>query len=207
MIREQSRGYKEADEVSAVIGSPHYAQNYYFTGLRDAVLSKHSTDLIPVSRFYMTVTPQVVVDFEPNPLEGQKFYCEEKRKFCWAHQIVYVPVFLNEILTKEQFAARVESEQKGCAEGHDQAGQDAALQQISDPRGFLSDPTTQTWIDEQVHQAIKRMKADGRHLYGMALRHVQANEKKRIVFGLLEDYRRGKLGARIERRESSFVTG
>ena len=206
MIREQSRGYKVADEVSEVLGCPHYAQNHYFMALRDRVLSPHSTNLIPVSRFYMTLTPPVVVDFEPSPLEGGRFYCEEKRKFCWEHHIVYVPVFLKDSLTRDEFAARVETERKRMVEGHDQAMQDAALHEIRDPRGLLSDPTTQAWIDEQVHQVVQKLKAEGRHLYGMALRHVQQNEKKRIVADLLEDYRRGTLGERIERRESAFAT-
>src|SRR5687768_14833379 len=102
VIREHARGYKTPDPISNVLGSQQYAENYAPKGLTEAVLGPHTTDALAVSRFYMMLAPQVVVDFEPSPLDGL-FYADEKRHFFMTHGVIYIPVFLKERLTPEQF--------------------------------------------------------------------------------------------------------
>jgi hypothetical protein len=111
MISQHHSSRAVADEVSEALGDRRYAEPYYWRELRDQILGPHSRRLIPVSRHYMKLDPQVVVDFEPDPLDG-KFYVDEKRKFLGERGIVYVPIFLGESLTQEQFLQRVREERR-----------------------------------------------------------------------------------------------
>jgi hypothetical protein len=79
-----------------------------------------------VSRLYLLKRPKVVVDFEPDPGEG-KFYVDEKRRFFSTRGIIYVPIFLGERLTKEQFLERLHRERRVMEQGRKEAGEDAAL--------------------------------------------------------------------------------
>lgn len=101
----------QRDEIDEVVGSAVYAYPHYDTALRNALLGVHATTWVPVSRFYLRRDPPLVVDFEPTPGEG-RFFEQEKRAHFTARGIVYVPVRLGEILTREAFAARVADETK-----------------------------------------------------------------------------------------------
>ena len=79
------------DEISQTLGDSRHIDKYHIPELRESLLGPHDRNLIAVSRFYRWRLPQVVVDFEPSPLEG-KFFCEEKRRYCHELGIVYVPI-------------------------------------------------------------------------------------------------------------------
>lgn len=114
------------DEISQTLGDSRYIDKYYIHELRESLLGPHDRNLIGVSRFYRWRLPQVVVDFEPSPLEG-KFFCEEKRRYCHEQGIVYVPIFLRERLTASQFAQRVKQEHSAMDYGRRVAKEDATL--------------------------------------------------------------------------------
>lgn len=100
---------KGPDEISTILGTPVYAERHYDRGLTEQLLGKHSTNLVPVSRFYLRLTPPVVVDFEPVPGDG-RFWSDEKRAYFNARGIVYVPIYLQDRLTAEDFKSRVQVE-------------------------------------------------------------------------------------------------
>jgi hypothetical protein len=106
LIGASRRQVSGSDEIAEVLGSRHYATPYYNRDLRDAVLGPHSRQLVPVTRCYMLLKPPVIVDFEPQAVEGP-FWVDQKRGYFHARGIAFVPVFLGERLTKEQFAGRV----------------------------------------------------------------------------------------------------
>lgn len=191
-----------ADEISEVIGSPYYAQNYVFKELRNQILSPHSTQLVPVSRFYMRLRPQVVVDFEPNPLEGVKFYAEEKRKFFHSKNVVYVPIYIRELLTREQFKARVDDERALLAQAHQESMEDAALADVND--GAL-DAETIAAIDKETHRRVEELRQT-KHLYGIALTRTYAKVKSRVITELLKERKHGRVGTVLSRIESSSLT-
>jgi hypothetical protein len=74
-------------------------------------------------------------DYEPNPLQG-RFYCEQKRAWCHARGIVYVPIFLREKLSKEQFAARVRDERQALEHARRDQNETQALRQVPVPPGL-----------------------------------------------------------------------
>lgn len=130
------------DDVDAVVGCQHYLTPYYDKALRDLVLGPHSPELVAVTRFYPTLTPQVVVDFEP---QDGKFYVEAKRRYFTPKGVVYIPVFLGERLTKEQFAERAKREYELTQLGKMQAGDDFAMQIVNVDHLF-DDPDLQRAI-------------------------------------------------------------
>ena len=110
MLYRQPR--REAvDQISEVLGDRRHLLRWYPDGLTEACLGPMARDRIGVTRLYPFITPQVVVDFEPAPSQG-RFYVEEKRRFFTQAGIVYVPIFLRERLTREQFKSRVLEELK-----------------------------------------------------------------------------------------------
>jgi hypothetical protein len=100
---------ESVDQVSDVLGDRRHLLRWYPDGLTEACLGPMARDRINVTRLYLFITPQVVVDYEPAPSQG-RFYVEEKRRFFTGLGIVYVPIFLRERLTREQFKARVREE-------------------------------------------------------------------------------------------------
>lgn len=97
---------EKVDTISEVLGDPRHLAPYYPTGLTEHVIGALVKGLVGVSRLYPFIEPNVVVDFEPSPLQG-KFYVEEKRAYFTRKGVVYVPVFLQDKMTRETFKARV----------------------------------------------------------------------------------------------------
>lgn len=188
MIREYSQ--RVGDEINEVLGSPIYAQSYVFKELRDQVLTPFSTQQLPVSRFYMMLDPKVVVDFEPNPLDGDKLYVDEKRRFFAAENIIYVPVFLRESLTKEQFKERVDHERSLLGKAHQESMEDEALAQAEDE---TIDPETAEAIDKETHRRVEELKKT-RHLFGVALTHTLAKTKRQIIVEILKERANARMG-------------
>lgn len=97
---------EKTDTISEVLGDPRHLAPYYPTGLTEHVLGALQRGLVGVSRLYPFIEPNVVVDFEPAPMQG-RFYVEEKRAYFTRKGVVYVPVFLQDRMTRETFKARV----------------------------------------------------------------------------------------------------
>lgn len=103
----------EADPISTVLGDSRYATPYYPKGLSDPRMKFP----IGVTRCYLLMSPPVIVDFEPSPLDDvPQMHCEAKRKWAHEHGMVYIPVFLREKLTSEQFEERVNIERAALKE-------------------------------------------------------------------------------------------
>lgn len=107
----------DADPISEVLGDTRYATPFYPPGLSDPRMKFP----IGVTRHYLLMVPPVIVDFEPSPLDDvPQMHCEKKRKWAHEHGTVYVPVFLREKLTPEQFAERVKVERKALEASKEQ---------------------------------------------------------------------------------------
>lgn len=194
MIREYSRGRGYKDEITEVLGSPFYAQTYYPPGLKERILTPHSTKLVSVSRFYLKLNPQVVVDFEPSPLEG-KFWVDEKRRFFWEQGIVYVPVFLGERLTAEQFAARVKQETAAMSLGRQELREDASLRTADVLDTLLSAPDVVQMIDQEVLRRVAALPtAQSGHLHGVAKATAIKRVKREVVAEVRQQAHDGRLG-------------
>jgi len=128
MVTASASRRPRADEISEALADRRYIERHYLPELRDRLLGPHSTQLIGVTRFYRWLDPPVVVDFEPYPLDG-KFWVDEKRRFLAERGIAYVPVFLGERITKEQFVQRVRQERRVLGQLRCEAGENRALAQ------------------------------------------------------------------------------
>lgn len=102
-------GKEPVDQVSEVLGDVRHILRWYPDGLAEACVGPTARDRLAVTRCYLFITPMVVVDYEPAPSQG-RFYVEEKRKFFTKQGILYIPIFLRERLSREQFKARVRDE-------------------------------------------------------------------------------------------------
>jgi hypothetical protein len=186
-IKEHVARGAKPDEISEVIGNDSYFMRYYPKGLRERCLGPYTKDLVGVSRFYPMLerkiddesgkelpkqTP-VAVDFEPGPNEG-KMFLEEKRKYFMEEGIIYVPVFLTEILTKEQFAERLEEERQNLVRGFREEMEDAAMEKADVP--FFADDAL---IAEVNAIALERVQALG--LRGAAKNKRLVREKEIIL--------------------------
>lgn len=107
LVRQPTK--ERVDQISEVLGDVRYMTPYYPPGLTEHILGPYARDKVPVSRHYLFVSPSVMVDFEPAPSQG-RFYVEEKRAFFSKQGQLYVPIFLRERLSREQFKERVREE-------------------------------------------------------------------------------------------------
>lgn len=192
------------DEISAVIGSPHYAERYYPDGLKAVTVGPHSLDLVSVSRFYMGAKPPVVVDFEPSPLEG-KFWLEEKQKFFWERGIVYVAVLLKERLSSAQFAERFKGERDNLLLGRATIADDKALKAITvddviahlppdrTVEDVLKHPASQLWIDKESLRRLE-VKIGDKRITGGARTNMLRVVKRQVIEDLREKVKRGRMG-------------
>jgi len=203
MIRERSMGYRASDEISAVLGCDTHAVNYYFEDLRLRVLGPHSPHRVGVSRFYLTLKPQVIVDFEPDPRDG-KFYLEEKRKFFLEKGIVYVAVFLHERLTPEDFKARVEQERAVFRVGR-QTEQER-LGMASDEE-LMQDPQIKVFVEREVLARLEALKLVKRHLAGRSRMYAARTLTTEVLEEVREAITNGGVGHLVSRGQSAVLAG
>lgn len=202
MIQNKSRLPK--DEISDVLGSQHYAERYYPNGLKLVTVGPHSLDLVSVSRFYMHLRPQVVVDFEPSPLDA-KFWFDEKQKFFFDRGIVFVPVYLKERLTPPQFLARYKEARDNLLLGKAVINDNKALAAVTvdeviahlppdrTVEDVLRHPASQQWIDIE---SLRRLdaKIGTKKITGGARTNMLRAVKRQVIEDLREKVKRGRMG-------------
>ena len=202
MIRERTIGHGIVDEISMVLGDHRYAMRHYPDGLTEAILGPHSTDKVGVSRFYLMLDPKVVVDFEPSPLDG-KMYCEEKRRFFHSKGIVYVPVFLRELLQVTAFAERVDREREALRLGVQDAREDAAM----DTEALLASPEMKDFVKREAQARLEAEIRAGRQLRGAA----RMTRLEALTTAVLAELRQkatdGSLGREQRYRELAVAAG
>jgi hypothetical protein len=172
---------------------PAYLVPWYPDGLRERTLGPNSLKLVPVTRYYPTLSPKVAVDFEPALPE--KWYHDEKLKFLCERNILYFPIALSDKLTEEAFISRYK-DAKHLLERSQSDLKETAEQQAA----FPTDPLIwheQQLTDPLLQQAIQRLAvlraeadrgSDGRALGGAALRvRIGKHTAK------LQEYCRGQL--------------
>jgi len=207
-IKEHAGRTAKVDEISQVVGSDAFYMRYYPKGLREICLGEHSKDLVGVSRFYPMLEPlpdgepkkvPVVVDFEPTPGSGPMFL-EEKRKFFMEQGIVYVPVFLTETLTKEQFAEKLEQEKQALIRGYREELEDQSLASVEIP--MFSDETLMAEVDALALERVKALGLRGAAKNKRLVREKEAILKDRLAKLALEKGRQRGLGS--GRRDNSI---
>ncbi len=174
------------DEISAVLGDPRHAQNYYPRDLKERTVGAHSLDLVKVSRYYFLMAPKVIVDFEPSPLDD-KMWLDEKRQWCIEQGIVYVPIMLGESLTKAQFATRVKQEQAFMEEGSKVHKETQALHAAG--AGAWLTPELERRIDKESLRRLASEIAQNPNLRGAS----RAKRLHRLKLAVIEEARRGRM--------------
>jgi hypothetical protein len=202
VIQNKSRLPK--DEISDVLGSRFFAERYYPNGLKLVTVGPHSLDLVSVSRFYMHLRPQVVVDFEPSPLD-EKFWFDEKQKFFFERGIVYVPVYLKERLMPAQFLARYKECRDNLLLGKAVINDNKALAAVTveeviqhlppdrTVEDVLKHPASQQWIDIE---SLRRLdaKIGTKKITGGARTNMLRAVKRQVIEDLREKVKRGRMG-------------
>lgn len=206
LLKRRVMDSRQRDEISEALAEtkyddnkqpytvvPSYRFNYYPPGLRERILGTHSKQLVGVTRHYLTLSPEVIVDFEPN--YPDKWYYDEKAAFFGERGLVYVPVALNAKYTEDEFKLLVEScrslalsakaefaERTELAKGH---------VHVED---WMQDPAL---VAEMDAEAVRTLEADlaktPRSLHGAARAKFLGKIKKGIVDALREDLKRGRL--------------
>jgi hypothetical protein len=175
------------DEISETLGDKRYIEHHYIAELKARLLGPYTPGLIGVSRFYRWMTPPVIVDFEPSPLDG-KFYCEEKRAYCHEQRIVYVPIFLRERLTSRQFAERVKDERASMEQGSKSHKAKEALLAAGTGPWATTDADMERRIDEEALRRLASEIAQNTHLRGAS----RAKRLRRLKLAVIEEARRGR---------------
>lgn len=207
-------GYGTPDEISEVIGDPRFAQNYYPSGLKEVTVGAHSLDMVSVSRYYFLATPKVIVDFEPSPLDG-KMWQDEKRQWCYAHGVAYVPVLLSERLTKELFKQRVEQELHFLKTGAKVMSEAKALALVTVEEVIahlppdrtvtevLAHPASQTFIDQET---LKRFDARyASNVNGGARANALKKLKAEVIAELRERIKHGRMGSLVRDQQPAVA--
>lgn len=159
---------------------PAYIYHWYPTGLKERTVGPQSRQLVSMTRYYPTMTPRVVVDFEQDPKDID-FYEDTKRQFCHEQGIVYVPIYLLERMSVEQFKARYDAERDAMESGKRVRADDAALSQ-HDVEGWMMDGRLMTLMDRHTLQLITAdEQATGKRYSGMARTHVLRRLKAKVL--------------------------
>jgi hypothetical protein len=167
------------------VGSRDYAMRYFFKDLSVALLGAHSKDHVTVSRYYMTLDPKIVVDFEPDPRE-QPFYVDEKGKYFLEHRIVYVPIYLIDRLSAEQFEERVKAAKAYTARGVWEQKIDESLSEV-EIEGIVATPAADQWINREVHARYDEYKKTNPRpdlLKGFIEQKILQRLKREVIRGL-----------------------
>jgi hypothetical protein len=196
IIRARGFGGKQQDEIDQALGSSIYATPHYDTGLRDALLTKHATTLIPVTRYYFRLEPRVIVDFEPQP--GERWWAEEKRRYFTERGIVYVPVALKERITVEEFRARVASETATMRE---------TLRTQDVRPGEVVDPTILTAARAEAARRCDEQVRAGALKPGPGYDRAVVATTRALIVELTEQDANGRLGYDLSRREFTQPVG
>jgi len=171
VIRLNNRATEKRDEITEAVGVKWFIKNYYDLGLRKKVFGPYSRDLIGVTRFYPKagkLRRGVVVDFHPPPRGGQ-FYGEQKAEWFMRQGIVYVPIYLNEVLTMEEFETRLKlQEARTSAASREHQDNEALASVPLSGATILQDEKVVAWINREANRRIDSEIASGKHLYGYA---------------------------------------
>ena len=158
---------------------PSYVYHWYPPALKDRTVGPHSRDIVGMSRFYPTLTPKVVVDFEPAPPD--KFYEQEKRRFCMEQRIVYIPIYILDRMNEAQFKERYQAEREIMEVGIREIADDNALKQHT-VEGWMLEPQLMTLIDTHVLQLIAQdEKESGKRYFGISRAHVLRRYKNELL--------------------------
>ena len=192
-LRERVLDPSRKDEISEVLdtlvlrtegattypGPPVYMMNYYPPGLRERTLGPHSNNLVGVSRYYPTVVPKVVVDFEPQ--KPEKWWFEEKVRFFFELGILYFPIHLYERLTAEQFGARYRDLKHALDRQNTDASEEAALSAATWVETVLAEPEVLQLVDRCAQVRADDDRDPMGRTYGGAVRLRKLEQHKRDI--------------------------
>jgi hypothetical protein len=209
VIKEFVQSRLVTDEISDVLGSRDYAMRYFFKDLSVEILGARSKDHVTVSRYYLTLNPKVVVDFEPHPLDGA-FHVEQKRRYFLDKRIVYVAIFLKDRLTDAQFAERVEEAREFTKRGVWEQRQQLELDEVH-VEGIELTPATELWINREVHARFLKHKAQHVRphlLKGFIELKVKERIKKELILELARQKKRshGRLDTIVSASDIAVTT-
>jgi hypothetical protein len=164
-----------------------YLSNWYPPGLRECTLGAHSKGLVGMTRYYPTLEPKVVVDFEPAPPD--RWWHDEKAQFCQEHGIVYFAIGLHDRLTVEQFVDRYKDARMRLDRAHVETLEDKALADVSFVETALMREDIATALNAKALALATEMRDPNGRVYGGAikLRNIRV-QKQQLV-----DYYRKKL--------------
>lgn len=188
----------ELDGAGKPIGTayevtPSYLSNYYPDGLKAVTIGLQSRQLVGVTRYYPTMTPKVVVDFEPSPPE--LFWEEEKRQFFIEKGIVYLPIRLGETMDEEGFKERLGAATRLMEHYH---VLDREQQALKEPERGVEDWLAQSDLMALLDaRAIREVDAERdaqkKKLFGSARLIVIKNRKRKLLTELREGLKSGRI--------------
>ncbi len=205
------------DLITRVIGDARRAENWSSPALTAAVANGDVRVLahgVTVSRHYLFVQPPVIVDFERPPHDA-KMHVEAKRKWCHEHDIVYVPIFLREKLTEQQFRDRYAEERQALASARTILRDDATLKRArkaaataKKARGWtISDPEVQDLIDQETIARVTAEIRSGYNVRGSAKQRRIEAVRKDVEAEFLQRIRDGRVGHQLRYSKSAVAAG
>jgi len=185
---------QKVDLISQGVGSVQYLAPWYPEDLRIAIHGNLVKDPVRISRYYMAVSPQVAVDFEPDPRD-ERFYIDEKRQWCLAKGIVYVPVYLADDLSLDQFVERLKAETEVTKAGLKAYQKRKAAEAAAKTHTFLQDPEIVRWVDQEAARRVDQISRELNKVWrGMAKVWKIRAERTVILRELQERYPDGRVG-------------
>lgn len=170
---------------------PVYIYHWYPNGLRERTAGPHSRDRVGMTRYYPTLDPRVVIDFEPAPPE--RWYAEEKRQFCFEKGIVYLPIGLNERMDEAGFAERLKAAKDLLHRMTTEGGEDSALKDAEKGvEDWLLEPALMALLDAKALRDVEE-EFRGRKLFGGARNKVLKRKKQELIEQLRAGLKSGRI--------------
>lgn len=217
MLKPRVMDTRQKDEISEALAYdvkndagqeyrvvPAYLYNWYPPGLKERTVGPNSRLLIPMTRYYPTMDPPVVVDFEPAPPDP--WYLEEKRRFCLEKKIVYVAIGIHEKMNEDGFKERVKAAQDAMEEGHTEIREDRALASITVEDWLQSPELTATLNAESLRRLADEQKVSGKFYRGVSKEHVLRRIKQQLVDELRSGLKNGSIVDPLERYRQPAAT-
>lgn len=194
----------QADLISQAIGNPHFLAPWYPVELRIRIRGPLLKEPIAISRWYFE--DKVAVDFEPDPLD-ERFYVDEKRAWCLEQGYAYVPVYLSDRLTLDDFAVRLTEARADLTADHRSLMDRRALDAATGESVLRAQPDVLRYVEQEAARRVEDAIKAGKNWRGASRQKKLGKIARELVAEILEKYPDGHVGPEYRTPELAHAAG
>ncbi len=185
---------RKPDPISDALGTYECLEPWYPDDLRIAIHGPLRKEHVRLSRYYFKLDPKVVVDFEPDPRD-ERWYIDEKRRWCMEEGLIYVPIYMADELTTEAFARRVDESREMLKQGLAALLAREERERLGGEHQMFTEPDVLRWVEQEAERRVAAGEVEQqKRLYGFMRNRAVKKARADVRRELLERYPDGRVG-------------